>query len=901
MVVFDGAMPEVKRREIQRRRDRREKLWREDDDGDDGGGGAMRRTAKKLLVHQLKEWRVKEAKMKLGGKGETDGVQNSCDTSSETGAFAAGFTTGVEVPPRQTTQKETSEGKSEDVISVQCSDDEEQRLTNNGADDWEMARVIQASLNDTAQRQQDETKHQEEEGDDNDWELAHAVHGSLQEAYSSTTVNQYSNNTTHNLNNLDTTSTTTEQANETIASLPTETRSQWIDSQFRAQRIQSRQECINVAANMEEYSSTQLRNFLKGSRLNKRMNEIGKLAGKMGVDGNDADGSAASASGGFVDEGHGNNANNGRPALQRLRRNNNDDDYNSEDDDVFDSSNGAAANMKVLFGEDDDEDEYGEGGFLPPTSANNDASMALIHRPDGKDNAIALDDGDSDEGNDCGGFLPSGHVDKQYEQTIDTASAPSYNKTGKSEDAKESLANDTKRQPQPSKLLAFSSADREWEEWGEEDKKEESESIVYSNVRVETTAKSSENVIALDASDSDDDEPFGSFLSIGNQFRFKDDVKVPKPSTEDASKATKEADSVSQPFDADDDDDDEGIDWEDGEYACNEVNAEDVKDPHGDDSTVGAPAVKDPDGKLSSCDVPDRLYSDASANQQITSPLKVAARNKHHQEEIIDVQSSSEEEVDWDDGVSNGGNQPAREHGGDNEVAAENNPDQPSYPTNNTASDDKSFAVELLDDDTSENEFESFRPTDRNTEALQHAQETASRLTSWAGRAVKRALEAHVGGSPDEKIGAKKKDKIDLALENTEADDGNASNDVKDTTFTHQPDDSPCNTNDRNKQALFDTTLEGLNAAHNAILDEERNMERDISTITDEMKEDILELLELCGIPWVESPSEAEAQCAALEELGLVDGVVTEDSDIFVFGGRKVYKVSYKDFPSFDV
>lgn len=145
MVVFDGAMPEVKRREIQRRRDRREKLWREDDDGDDGGGGAMRRTAKKLLVHQLKEWRVKEAKMKLGGKGETDGVQNSCDTSSETGAFAAGFTTGVEVPPRQTTQKETSEGKSEDVISVQCSDDEEQRVTSNGADDWEMARVIQAS------------------------------------------------------------------------------------------------------------------------------------------------------------------------------------------------------------------------------------------------------------------------------------------------------------------------------------------------------------------------------------------------------------------------------------------------------------------------------------------------------------------------------------------------------------------------------------------------------------------------------------------------------------------------------------------------------------------------------------------------------------------------------------
>ena len=93
-----------------------------------------------------------------------------------------------------------------------------------------------------------------------------------------------------------------------------------------------------------------------------------------------------------------------------------------------------------------------------------------------------------------------------------------------------------------------------------------------------------------------------------------------------------------------------------------------------------------------------------------------------------------------------------------------------------------------------------------------------------------------------------------------------------------------------NQQVLFDTSLEGLTEAHNAILEEDRTMERDLSTMTDEMKEDILKLLQLCGIPWVESPSEAEAQCAALEELGLVDGVVTEDSDIFVFGAKKVYK-----------
>ena len=50
------------------------------------------------------------------------------------------------------------------------------------------------------------------------------------------------------------------------------------------------------------------------------------------------------------------------------------------------------------------------------------------------------------------------------------------------------------------------------------------------------------------------------------------------------------------------------------------------------------------------------------------------------------------------------------------------------------------------------------------------------------------------------------------------------------------------------------------------------------------------ELLQLFGVPYVVSPMEAEAQCAVLDVLGLTEGSITDDSDIFLFGGTRVYK-----------
>lgn len=41
-------------------------------------------------------------------------------------------------------------------------------------------------------------------------------------------------------------------------------------------------------------------------------------------------------------------------------------------------------------------------------------------------------------------------------------------------------------------------------------------------------------------------------------------------------------------------------------------------------------------------------------------------------------------------------------------------------------------------------------------------------------------------------------------------------------------------------------------------------------------------------MPYVVAPYEADAQLAYLERIGLVDGIITEDSDLLVFGCKKV-------------
>nr|XP_026487043.1 DNA repair protein complementing XP-G cells homolog isoform X1 [Vanessa tameamea] len=74
------------------------------------------------------------------------------------------------------------------------------------------------------------------------------------------------------------------------------------------------------------------------------------------------------------------------------------------------------------------------------------------------------------------------------------------------------------------------------------------------------------------------------------------------------------------------------------------------------------------------------------------------------------------------------------------------------------------------------------------------------------------------------------------------------------------------------------------------LLQEKGRLDRIGRNITAEITKEAQELLQVFGIPYIVAPMEAEAQCAFLENVKLTDGTITDDSDIWLFGGQTVYK-----------
>lgn len=100
-----------------------------------------------------------------------------------------------------------------------------------------------------------------------------------------------------------------------------------------------------------------------------------------------------------------------------------------------------------------------------------------------------------------------------------------------------------------------------------------------------------------------------------------------------------------------------------------------------------------------------------------------------------------------------------------------------------------------------------------------------------------------------------------------------------------------------NQMSAADITRlqEEIGMENDSMAREARKLQSATTSLSEEMYGETRDLLRLLGLPYLEAPMEAEAQCAFLNETGLVDAVVTEDSDAFLFGAKVVYRRLFAD------
>lgn len=816
VLVFDGETPEIKRREIQRRRKQREQFA-------STGQAAMQRLAKRLLLEQLK---------KTSNKSTESG-----------GAYAPGFNVAEEDEPLKT--EETSK-----IFA-----------TPNNSHEAIMAEV--ADL-------EDEWKEQPNIEEENDWDMAVVEDSSDRDERHSSVYD-------HTYTAFDV---------DRISSLPSHARKDAVEEAKRQQRMRSRREFMPVAGKPDEYSQTQLRNFLRSSRLNQEICKMAKMA--AGNDDGIGERMASDATRRIIFT-KDSDKDQPRSPFKRLQKrfpltrklppeDEDDGEFEWEDRQAATSTAPIPTNESSMRNQspvpmgavievvdsDDGSSTHGDGGFLPAKE------MTVLAK-----RVICIDDGGSDDDG-SGGFTVSENPPNNALQS-DTVFAPDRDldeEEGGGFLPAESV--DTRRAQDVDARCVQEIEDEILARALQESESHPSTGMANEQTRnpVQQTAEySKERIIQIDS----DAALAVQLQEIENSGQHNGKAASSKP----------ENDCLN------DDEDSAEVDWEDGDLDLDATRdeGESIRQfPHDAHETT----------HLDLIDVTKKMQA---SNDNSGDDESVWLVNDERAKDIARTSENRRNEVGR---VVNANSHKPSGYQEHDEMHALRSPTK------------EKRNMSFMED----NDFDIAQVADENALALEHAQATAANLTDWAGRAFRRAIAQHAQqtgtGSPEKKNQSNPKEKnASQGIEDGESMGEESNNEVPPTTpslkqaplssvqtslVSHEPSQEHATLSESAKWnenqppvGLLQGGVASLKEQVDLLNAATKRQERDMDTVTDEMKAEVIQLIQLFGIPYVESPAEAEAQCAKLEELGLVDGIVTEDSDVFAFGGKSIYRNIFDD------
>ena len=79
------------------------------------------------------------------------------------------------------------------------------------------------------------------------------------------------------------------------------------------------------------------------------------------------------------------------------------------------------------------------------------------------------------------------------------------------------------------------------------------------------------------------------------------------------------------------------------------------------------------------------------------------------------------------------------------------------------------------------------------------------------------------------------------------------------------------------------------------IQNEINKLSMQIINVTKSHIDDVKKILDLINIKYYDAPDEAEKYCVYLQKQGIIEYIVSDDTDVFTFGGNKVLKSSIKN------